>query len=299
VGISKRVKENYVNPLNMWIQTTIFLSKLDTVKKAYNDSYELLPTDIRKALGDRRTGYIGDIYHSLDLLLCMHTYRDLQYGPSDRSVTELRRRMKLAWIAYNMNAAQKLLDSWDALEKELWEWYNDEGYQYRDEDKFKEFMIFLREYLQTTIAELAVLYVYLYLNRPVMPLGFMQHLITLGPSGPTLGDLIDIETLTFIEIKSGRPAWRYKLDLLSLTINTRLPSAVAIPRYEVNIEQRKIDNNSIVVELYILAAAGRRPPWIEHKEDLKAPIEEELRPLMQNIALLRRNAEDYLKEVMK
>jgi hypothetical protein len=56
--------------------------------------------------------------------------------------------------------------------------------------------------LQTTIAELSVLYVYLYNDRPVMPLGFMQHLVTMGSSGPTLGDMIDIETLTF-DIKPG------------------------------------------------------------------------------------------------
>jgi len=67
----------------------------------------------------------------------------------------------------------------------------------------------------------------------------------------------------------------------------------------VNIEQRRIDNNGIVVELYVLAVAGRKPPWIKHKEDLKAPIEEELRPFMQDTALLRRNAKDYLKEIMK
>ena len=52
----------------------------------------------------------------------MHTYRDLQYGLSGKSVSELRRRM-ITWVAYNMNTTRKLLDFWDALEKELWEWY--------------------------------------------------------------------------------------------------------------------------------------------------------------------------------
>ena len=52
----------------------------------------------------------------------MHAYRDLQYGPKgSKKVAELRRRMKLAWIAYNMYAAQKLLDNWSQLENELLE----------------------------------------------------------------------------------------------------------------------------------------------------------------------------------
>ena len=170
---------------------------------------------------------------------------------------------------------------------------------YRDEETFKKFINFLHGYLQTTIAELAVLYVYLYLNKPIMPLGFMQHLVTLGPSGPTLGDLIDIETLTFIEVKSRRPGKQYGSDLLSLTINTRLPSAVAIPRYKVKVDivRRGVDKNAIVVELYTLAVAGRRKPWVEYKGDLEAPIEDELKPLMHNIPLLEDNARSYLREV--
>jgi hypothetical protein len=120
----------------------------------------------------------------------MMPYRDIQYGPKGR---ELRRHMKLGWIACNINAAQKLLDNWNGLEKELWNWYHSIGHWYRCEKDFKEFIDFLQKYLQTTIAELSVLYVYLYNNRPVMPLGFMQHLVTLGTKGPTLGDIIDID----------------------------------------------------------------------------------------------------------
>jgi len=120
----------------------------------------------------------------------MMPYRDIQYGPKGR---ELRRYMKLGWIACNINAAQKLLDNWNGLEKELWNWYHSIGHWYRCEKDFKEFIDFLQKYLQTTIAELSVLYVYLYNNRPVMPLGFMQHLVTLGTKGPTLGDMIDID----------------------------------------------------------------------------------------------------------
>jgi hypothetical protein len=273
------------------------------VREAYSKSYELLPSDVREALEDRRAGYLGDVWRSLDLLLCMHAYRDLQYGPKGdrrtaRKTAGLRRRMKLAWIAYNMNAAQRLLDSWNHLEEELWEWYGDKGYEFRDEEVFKEFINFLRGYLQTTIAELAVLYAYLYNKRAVMPLGFMQHLVTLGPSGPTLGDFIDIETLTFIEVKSRRPGRQYRSDLLSLTISTRLPSAVAIPRYGIDRGQKRISEDTIVVELYALAAAGRRQ-WVELKESLEALIVEELKPLMQNIALLRENAESYLREILE
>ena len=286
------------DPLISWLQPTILLFDLEVVRRIYAESYRLLPSDVREALEDSKSGYLGDVWRSLDLLLCMHAYRDLQYGPKgSRKTALLRRRMKLAWIAYNMYAAQKLLDQWNRLEEELWKWYESKGHLYRDEETFKEFVNFLHGYLQTTIAELAVLYVYLYLNRPIMPLGFMQHLVTLGPSGPTLGDLIDIETLTFIEVKSRRPGKQYGSDLLSLTINTRLPSAVAIPRYKVDTVRREVDKNAIVVELYTLAVAGRRKPWVEHKGDLEAPIEDELKPLMHNIPLLEDNAWNYLKEV--
>jgi hypothetical protein len=225
----------------------------------------------------------------------MMPYRDIQYGPKGK---ELRRRMKLSWVAYNINAIQKLFNNWDSLEKELWNWYRNVGHQYRSEDVFKEFTGFLQNYLQTTIAELSVLYVYLYNDRPVMPLGFMQHLVTLGTKGPTLGDMIDIETLTFIEVKSNRATVRqYKGDLLSLMINTRLPAAIAVPRYRVNKSTSQIDENGIVVELYTLSSA-RGKVWIEHVEEknLEADIENELKPLMQNITLLRENAENYLQE---
>jgi len=206
--------------------------------------------------------------------------------------------MKLSWVAYNINAAQKLLSNWDSLEKELLDWYRNIGHQYRSEDVFKEFTGFLQNYLQTTIAELSVLYVYLYNDRPVMPLGFMQHLVTvtLGTKGPTLGDMIDIETLTFIEVKAKRATVRqYMGDLLSLMINTRLPVAIAVPRYRVNKSTSQIDENGIVVELYTLSSVPGRV-WIKHVKNLEAGIENELKPLMQNITLLRENAENYLQE---
>jgi len=286
------------NPLALWLRPTLFLFDLDVVRRAYDESYKLLPKDIRDALRDKKSGYLGDVWRSLDLLLCMHAYRDLQYGPKRvRDAPMLRKRVKLGWIAYNINAAQKLLDHWDILEKELWTWYNNEGYRYRNKKIFEDFINFLHGYIQTTIAELAVLYVYLYNNRIVMPLGFMQHLVTLGSSGPTLGDLIDIETLTFIEVKSRRPGRQYGSDLLSLTINTRLPSAVAIPRYKVDTVREEVDKGVIVVELYTLAVAGRKKPWIEHKGNLEAPIEDELKPLMKNVSLLEDNAWSYLREV--
>jgi len=285
------------DPLKYWLRTTLFLSQLDAVKRAYNSSYEQIPEDLREAFYANSAGYLSDIYHSLDLLLCMLPYRDLQYGPKGgKGAPKLRRRMKMAWIAYNMKASQELLNNRSQLERELWEWYKKEGSNYRSEEAFKDFVNFLKGYIRTAIAELAVLYVYLYNGKPIMPLGFMQHLVTPGPSGPTLGDLIDIETLTFIEIKSRRPASRYKSDLISLTISTRLPSAVAIPRYEVDIMQQEVIENCIVAELYKLVVAGRKAMWIEHGRDLKAPIEEELRPLIQNITVLKKNAEDYLAE---
>jgi hypothetical protein len=280
------------NPIVQWLRSTIFLLDLDIVKKTYEESYRLLPLDVQENI---KENYLHDIWHSIDLLLCMMPYRDIQYGPKGK---ELRRRMKLSWVAYNINAIQKLFNNWDSLEKELWNWYRNVGHQYRSEDVFKEFTGFLQNYLQTTIAELSVLYVYLYDDRPVMPLGFMQHLVTLGTKGPTLGDMIDIETLTFIEVKSNRATVRqYKGDLLSLMINTRLPVAIAVPRYRVNKSTSQIDENGIVVELYTLSSVPGKV-WIEHVEEknLEAGIENELKPLMQNITLLRENAENYLQE---
>jgi hypothetical protein len=266
------------DPLGVWLRSALSLAELEIVRRAYAESYKLLPSDVRDAL----KWYLGDSYLSLDLLLCMYPYRNLQYGPKGK--VELRRRMKLGWIAHNMYAAQRLLNQWSQVEQEL-----------RKQSLSVDFIRFLHNYLQTTIAELAVLYVYLYNGRAIMPLGFMQHVVTLGPSGPALGDFIDIETLTFIEVKSRRD--NYKPDLLSLAINTRLPSAVAIPRYKVDKEKRSIDKSTIVVDLYTLAVAGRKRPWITRKDEyLKAPIEDELKPLMQNIPILEENARDYLQE---
>jgi len=295
------------NPLASWLRPTLFLFELDIVQRAYAESYRLLPGDTRRVLEDKKLGYFSDVWRSLDLLLCMHAYRDLQYGPKRvKNAPEIRKHVKLGWIAYNINAAQKLLDQWNQLEGELWKWYEDEDgdNRYRDRKTFKDFIDFLHGYIQTTIAELAVLYVYLYNNKVIMPLGFMQHPVTLGPSGPALGDFIDIETLTFIEVKSQRLSKLnykyYKSYLLSLAINTRLPSAVAVPRYSVDEQGGLIDDSSIVVEHYTLASAGNKQ-WIEHNKnrDLEAAIEDYLKPLMQNISILVDNAKKLLRRSNK
>ena len=219
---------------------------------------------------------------------------------------KLRRRVKLGWIAYNIHVAQKLLNDWSKLEEELWEWYNSEGRQcqmhelFRDEAGFKKnFIDFLKNYLNATIAELSVLYVYLYNDKPVMPLGFMQHLVTMGPSGPTLGDLIDIETLTFIEVKSDRSKVKQlRSELLSLMINTRLPVAIAVPRYRVDENTGEPVEDSIVVELHVLRMEKRdiKNIHIDKGRELEAKIEDELKPLLQGITLLRNNANNYLNE---
>ncbi len=270
------------DPIGVWLRSVLSLLELKVVRRAYAESYKLLSSDVREAL----KGYLGDSYLSLDLLLCMYPYRNLQYGPKGKRNVKLRKRMKLAWIAHNMYAAQRLLDQWSQVEQEL-----------REQRLGEDFIGFLQRYLQTVIAELAVLYVYLYNGRAIMPLGFMQHVVTLGPSGPALGDFIDIETLTFIEVKSRRG--KFYSDLLSLAINTRLPSAVAIPRYKVDNGKHSIDKSTIVVDIYTLAAAGENR-WINRKyEYLKAPIEDELKPLMQNISVLEENARDYLQELQR
>jgi hypothetical protein len=157
--------------------------------------------------------------------------------------------------------------------------------------------------LNALIAELSVLYVYLYNDKPVMPLGFMQHLVTMRSSGPTLGDLIDIETLTFIDVKSYRSrisekAEEVKSELLSLMINTRLPVAIAVPRYRVDEKAGKPVEDGIVVELYVLRMEKRnvRNLYINKEKELEAKIEDELKPLLQDITLLRNNAVNYLNK---
>ena len=95
-------------PLTSWLKPTLFLFDLDVVQRAYAESFRLLPGDVRRVLEDKKLGYFGDVWRSLDLLLCMHAYWDLQYGPKRvKNAPELRRRVKLSWIAYSMNAAQK------------------------------------------------------------------------------------------------------------------------------------------------------------------------------------------------
>jgi hypothetical protein len=103
--------------------------------------------------------------------------------------------------------------------------------------------------------------------------------------------------LTFIEVKANRAAVeQYKGDLLSLIINAGLRAAIAVPGYRVDIKAGQIDENGIVVEFYTLGSA-RGKVWIEPAErSLEADIENELKPLMQNITLLKENAEDYLQE---
>jgi hypothetical protein len=241
----------------------------------------------------------------------MLPYRDLQYGPKGgKELVKLRRRVKLGWIAYNIHVAQKLLNDRSNLERELLRWYNSKGRQCRvhksfiDEESFrKNFINFFNNYLNALIPELSALYVYLYNDKPVMPLGFMQHLVTMGSSGPTLGDLIDIETLTFIDVKSYRSRIiekpeEVKSELLSLMINTRLPVAIAVPRYRVDEKAGKPVEDGIVVELYVLRMEKRniRNIYIKKEKELEAEIEDELKPLLQGITLLRNNAENYLNK---
>jgi len=296
-------------PFNVWFRTATFLFEIETIRRIYNDSFKILPVDIQEAL---TKWYLHDLFRAVDLLLCMFPYRDLQYGPKakggDRKTVELRRRAKLGWLAYHIHAAQKLLENWSLVEEEVLKWFNSEGSQYReytlfkDEVSFKEnFLRFFKGLISGTIAELSVIYAYLYNDKPVMPLGFMQHLITLGPSGPTLGDLIDIGTLTFIDVKSRREdVKRLKSEALLLMINTRLPVAIAVPRYKVDEDRRVIDENGVTVEFYTLRLMSRNLDNMYLEEDrrmrLEARVEDKLKPLMQNIKILRENAEHYLRE---
>jgi predicted membrane-bound dolichyl-phosphate-mannose-protein mannosyltransferase len=80
-------------------------------------------------------------------------------------------------------------------------------------------------------------------------------------------------------------------------VNTRLPVAVAVSRYRVDIKANQPDENGIVVEFYT-SGSVRGKAWIEPAEkNLEADVENELKPLMLNITLLKENADNYLQEI--
>jgi len=83
-------------------------------------------------------------------------------------------------------------------------------------------------------------------------------------------------------------------------INTRLPVAIAVPRYKIDEDRRVIDENGIVVEFYTLHLMSKNLDNMYLEEDrrmrLEARVEGKLKPLMQNIKVLRENAEYYLRE---
>ncbi len=82
-------------------------------------------------------------------------------------------------------------------------------------------------------------------------------------------------------------------------INTRLPVAIAVPRYRVNENTGVPVEDSIVVEFYKLYMERRNIRYIhiEKERELEARVEDELKPLMQGIKLLEENANDYLREI--
>jgi len=73
-----------LDPLASWLQATIFLSNIDIVREVYAES-KLLPEDVRKGLEDVKEGYLGDVWCSLDLLLCMHVYSACLQGSAIRA----------------------------------------------------------------------------------------------------------------------------------------------------------------------------------------------------------------------
>ena len=90
--------------------------------------------------------------------------------------------------------------------------------------------------------------------------------------------------MTLVEVKANRAkVKKHKGSLPSLMINMRLPVAIAVPIYRVDIETGQIDENGIVVEFYTLGSA-RGKVWIEPAEkSLEAYIENELK-LMESPA---------------
>lgn len=277
--------------IERWINSALILIT-DTIKKSYDDALCELYNNVpdAKDLFESHIDYLGrrvNAGHFIDLILCLFPYRDLQYGfKGERNKTK---KLKLSWIAFHILALEKLLKNEDRFRKELEKIAEEKG-----EKRFeKEEINFIINYVNTTIAELSALYVYIMIDKTVLPFGFMQHAITSSRSkGPTLGDFIEVDTLTFVDIKASKNQVN-KDGLIRLMVSTRLPSAFIVPRYAIDFNKRTIDNTKIVLDRYTLGAFGgidRIPNYCEAK------IMDDHMSILSSISLLKRNANALLQK---
>jgi len=290
------------NVIEKWMRSALDLIT-DTVKKSYDDALDKLYNSVPNAknLFESHNDYMGrriNDGHFIDLILCFFPYRDLQYGFGGRGQGEKTKELKLNWIAFHILALENLLKNKNQLRHELQKVAEEKG----EEHFGKEQIDFIINYINATIAELSALYVYMMLDKTILPFGFMQHAITSsGGKGPTLGDFIEVDTLTFVDVKThpidvnnAKVRVKIRRGLIRLMASTRLPSAYIVPHYAVS--QGNMDNTKIVLDRYTLGAFGNINEFLNYYE---APIMKDHIKILGNISLLERNAKLILQRKKK
>jgi len=277
---------------------TFFLTLLEfpSVKSVVEEAFSKLSKDVQDAL---RRQCFGDALIALDSLIYSYLYKSIACCPrvrgrESRDVQVLRRRVRLGIVALGMYVAQAMLDKWSEVSEELRKRLYD---AVNDERAVEESLEGVKSRLQLIVAELATLYTYLYNGKNIVLLGMPRHVISLEHQAIEVGSFIDVETLTMVRVTPLRSSLGVeKADLVTLVTTAKLPVTLAVPRYGADSAKEAIDENVIAVEHYTLSAHGGRVALVHDlKRELKAVIEEELKPLMQGIPLLRRNAMDYIK----
>ena len=105
-------------------------------------------------------------------------------------------------------------------------------------------------WLRPLIHELAALYVYIYNDRRILPFGPMQHVIEGGYTWSiTLGDFIDPETNSLIDVKSSVERLRIS-PLIRMSVELRMPIHIVVPHY-VKRADGKPDTSKIYLSIYL------------------------------------------------
>jgi len=92
------------------------------------------------------------------------------------------------------------------------------------------FTEFIKSYLKGLVAELLTTYILLLKGKKLLPFGAIQHALGLkSPKGDIIGDLIDLSTQTFLEVKTNRRYLKPQ-HLAVISQITGLKSAFVIPK---------------------------------------------------------------------
>ena len=279
------MENRYENVLSWWLRSATSLI-VPTLERCYVNALQRFPEESIK-LFEKHPDYLGrekNLFHFIDLVFCMFPYRDLQYGfkGASREAREKTRRLKLNWIAFHIIALENLKREKDRFLNEI------KRISRVSEDELR----FLMGYVDTTIAELCALYVYLVNDVTILPFGFMQHAIRpTGLSGPALGDFIEVDTLTFVDVKSSRRGVN-RNALIRLMTSTRLPSAFIVPRYGVDPEKNEIQRNVIVLDKFEVGFRGIS----EKRNYRKAEIQNQHKNILSSVSLLEKNSEELLSK---